>query len=157
MWAILDGSYWNQGSHLFYVLVWHDKLIRFHKGILLVLPNTFNTFVGMLLGSAAFLLFIHLSISWISTGSVGVRKKFDCRGSVRKSERCLLVFTILPSIFCEMVEKKLWKWLLIRSRSVSSIPSTFRQVTLLLFLLFIFASNLIPPKVLSMFFVWSVK
>ena len=32
----------------------NDKLIKFAKGILIVLPNTFNTFVGMLLGLIAF-------------------------------------------------------------------------------------------------------
>ena len=61
----------------------------------------------MLLGPIAFLLFWLLIISWISSGSVGVRKKFDCRGLVRKSGKCLLVFTILPSIFCARIEKKL--------------------------------------------------
>ena len=71
----------------------------------MVLPNTFNTFVGMLLGPIAFLLFRLLIILLISPGMVAVRKNFDCRGSVRKSEKCLLVFTILPSIFCAMVEK----------------------------------------------------
>ena len=34
----------------------NNKLIRFAKGILLVLPNTFNTFVGILLGPIAFLI-----------------------------------------------------------------------------------------------------
>ena len=32
----------------------NDKLIRFAKGILIVLPNTFHAFVGMLLGPIAF-------------------------------------------------------------------------------------------------------
>ena len=66
-----------------------DKLIRFAEGILMVLPNTFNTFVGMLLGPIAFLLFRLLIILLISPGMVAVRKNFDCRGSVRKSEKCL--------------------------------------------------------------------
>ena len=41
----------------------NDKLIRFAKGTLIVLPNTFNTFVGMLLCPIAFLLFRLLIIS----------------------------------------------------------------------------------------------
>ena len=41
----------------------NDKLIRFAKGILIVLPNTFSTFVRMLLGPIAFLLFRLLIIS----------------------------------------------------------------------------------------------
>ena len=53
----------------------NDKLRRFAKEILIVLPNFFNTFVGMLLGTVAFLLFRLLIISWISSGSVYVRKK----------------------------------------------------------------------------------
>ena len=61
--------------------------------------------IGILLGPVAFLLFRLLIISWISSGSVGVRKMFDCRGSDRKSEKCFLVLTVLPSIFCAMVEK----------------------------------------------------
>ena len=81
----------------------NDKLIRFAKGILIVLPNSFNNFVEVLLGPIAFLLFRLLIISWISSGSVGVRKKFNCRGSVRKSEKFLLVIRILPSRFCAMV------------------------------------------------------
>ena len=32
----------------------NDKLIKFAKGILIVLPNTFNTFVEMLLDPIAF-------------------------------------------------------------------------------------------------------
>ena len=32
----------------------NDKLIKFAKGILIVLPNTLNNFVGMLLGLIAF-------------------------------------------------------------------------------------------------------
>ena len=59
----------------------------------------------MVLGPIAFLLFRLLIISWITSDSVGERKKFGCRGSFSKSEKCLLVFTILPSIFCTMVEK----------------------------------------------------
>ena len=55
----------------------------------MVLPNTFNTFVGMLLGPIAFSLFRLLIILLISPGMVAVRKNFDCRGSVRKSEKCL--------------------------------------------------------------------
>ena len=35
----------------------NDKLIRFAKGILIVELNTFNIFVGILLGPAALLLF----------------------------------------------------------------------------------------------------
>ena len=62
--------------------------------------------IGILLGPVAFLLFRLLIISWISSGSVGVRKMFDCRGSDRKSEKCFLVLTVLPSIFCAMVKKK---------------------------------------------------
>ena len=31
----------------------NDKLIRFAKGMLIVLPNIFNAFVGMLLGPIA--------------------------------------------------------------------------------------------------------
>ena len=42
-------------------------------------------------------------------------KKFACRGSVKKSEKCLLVFTVLPSIFCTIVEKNLLRWLLFRT------------------------------------------
>ena len=41
----------------------NNKLTRFAKGILIVLLNTFNTFVGILLGPAAFLLFRLLIIS----------------------------------------------------------------------------------------------
>ena len=52
----------------------------------MVLLNTFNTFDGTLLGPLAFLLFRILIISYILSGSVGVAKKFDCRGSDRKSE-----------------------------------------------------------------------
>ena len=42
-------------------------------------------------------------------------KKFACRGSVKKFEKCLLVFTVLPSIFCTIVEKNLLRWLLFRT------------------------------------------
>ena len=41
----------------------NDRLIRFAKGILIVLLNTFNTFVGILLDPVAFLLFRLLIIS----------------------------------------------------------------------------------------------
>ena len=41
----------------------NDKLIRFAKGILVVLLNTFNIFAGILLGPVAFLLFRLLIIS----------------------------------------------------------------------------------------------
>ena len=74
----------------------------------------------MLLGPIAFQLFRYLIISWVSPESTGVRKTFDCcRGLARKSQKFLLVFTILLSIFCAMVEKNLLKWLLIRNGSVS--------------------------------------
>ena len=59
-----------------------NKLIRFAEGILIVLPNTLNTTVIILLGIIAFLLFKFLIISWISSGSVGVRKRFDWSGSL---------------------------------------------------------------------------
>ena len=75
-----------------------DKLITFAKGILIVLLNTFNTFVGILLGPVAFLPFRLLIICNIIWKCVGVRKKFDCRGSDRKSEKCLLVLTILQRL-----------------------------------------------------------
>ena len=41
----------------------NDKVIRFAKGILIVLLNIFNTFVGILLGPVDFLLFRLLIIS----------------------------------------------------------------------------------------------
>ena len=41
----------------------NDKLIRFAKGILIVLLNTFNIFVGILLGPVACLLFRLLIMS----------------------------------------------------------------------------------------------
>ena len=86
-----------------------DKLIRFAKGIIIVLLSTFNTFVGMLLSPMVFLLFRLLIVSWISSGGAGVRKKFDYRGLVRKPKKCLLVFTILPLIFGAMIERNLLK------------------------------------------------
>ena len=93
----------------------NDKLIRFAKGILIVSPNTFSTFVGMLLVPKD-LFYLEFWLSLEFQLKVQVReKRFDCRGSVKKSEKCLLVFTILPSIFCTIVEKNLLRWLLFRT------------------------------------------
>ena len=93
----------------------NDKLIRFAKGILIVSPNTFSTFVGMLLvPKDLFYLEFWLSLEFQLKMQVR-EKRFDCRGSVKKSEKCLLVFTILPSIFCTIVEKNLLRWLLFRT------------------------------------------
>ena len=44
-------------------LIKNNELIKFAKGILIVLLNTFNTFVGMLLIPLALLLFRLLIIS----------------------------------------------------------------------------------------------
>ena len=44
-------------------LIKNNELIKFAKGVLIILLNTFNTFVGMLLIPLAFLLFRLLIIS----------------------------------------------------------------------------------------------
>ena len=141
MLAILDGSYWNQRSQKLKLFTLrdigkiphsNDKLIA--KGIQVILSNIFNTFVRMVL---AFLWFRLLITSWISSGSAVVRKMFDFRRLVRKTEKCLLVLTFFL-IFVTMVEKNVLKGLLIRNWSISSVPCTMRQVTFSFSLLFIF-------------------
>ena len=72
-----------------------DRFIKFERGKLMVLSNTFKSFVGILLGPVAFLRFNVFIKDCTSLGSVGVRKNVFSRGLSRKSEYiiCLHNFT----------------------------------------------------------------
>ena len=86
-----------------------DRFIKFARGTLMVLSNTFKSFVGILLGPVAFLRFNVFIKDCISLCSVGVRKNVFSRGLSRKSEYFLSVCTILLSIFLAIVVKNLLK------------------------------------------------
>ena len=76
-----------------------DRFIKFAWGTLMVLPNTFKSFIGILLGPVVFLRFSVFVKDCTSLGPVGVRKNVSSRGLSRKSEYFLSVSTILLSIF----------------------------------------------------------
>ena len=82
-----------------------DRFIKFARGILMVLSNTFKSFVGILLVPVAFLRFNFFIKDCTSLDSVGVIKNFFSRGLSRKSEYFLSVCTILLSIFSAIVVK----------------------------------------------------
>ena len=62
-----------------------DRFIKFAGGTLMVLLNTFKSFVAILLGPVAFLRFSVFIKDCTSLGSAGVEKTFfqeDCQGSL---------------------------------------------------------------------------
>ena len=62
-----------------------ERFIKFARRTLTVLLNTCKSFVGVLLGTVAFLGF-NIFIDCTALGSVGVRKSDFLRGLSRKSE-----------------------------------------------------------------------
>ena len=96
-----------------------DRFIKFERGKLMVLSNTFKSFVGILLGPAAFWRFHVFIKDCTSLGSAGVGKNIFSRGLSRRSEYFLSVCTILLSIFLAIVVKNLLKKLLITNGSVA--------------------------------------
>ena len=73
------------------------RFIKFARGTLMVLSNTFKSFVGILLGSVAFLRFNVFIKDYSSLGAVGVGKNVFLRTLPRKSEYFLSVCTIMFS------------------------------------------------------------
>ena len=76
-----------------------DRFIKFARGTLMVLSNTFKNFVGILLVPPTFLRFSVFIKDCTSLGFVGVRKKHFLRELSRKSEYFWSVCTILFSFF----------------------------------------------------------
>ena len=76
-----------------------DRFIKFARGTLRILSNTFKRFAGILLGPVAFLRFNIFIKGFTSLGSVGLRKNVFSRGLSRKSEYFLAVCTFFCFLF----------------------------------------------------------
>ena len=85
-----------------------DRFIKFARGTLMVLSNTFKSFVDILFSHLAFLRLNVFIKDCSLSGYVGVRKNVFLRGLLRKSEYFLSVFTILLFIFL-VIDKELIK------------------------------------------------